>query len=65
MVSEGGGNLKLVVNIEVAKDRDLCERMEEQNVFHFGKAAEIFIIRARASTNLAHGSCAVLNIVSC
>ncbi|MPC63941.1 hypothetical protein E2C01_058049 [Portunus trituberculatus] len=28
MVSEGRGKPKLVVNIEISKDRDLCERIE-------------------------------------
>ncbi|MPC59485.1 hypothetical protein E2C01_053505 [Portunus trituberculatus] len=27
---------KLVVNIEISKDGDFCERVEGQNVLHFG-----------------------------
>ncbi|MPC12806.1 hypothetical protein E2C01_005516 [Portunus trituberculatus] len=36
MVSEGRGKPKLVVNNEISKDEDLCERVEGQNVLHFG-----------------------------
>ncbi|MPC69457.1 hypothetical protein E2C01_063682 [Portunus trituberculatus] len=35
LVSEGRGKPKLVVNTEISKDGDLCERVEEQNVLHF------------------------------
>ncbi|MPC98291.1 hypothetical protein E2C01_093655 [Portunus trituberculatus] len=36
MVSEERGKPKLVVNIEISKDGDLRERIEGQNVLHFG-----------------------------
>ncbi|MPC08763.1 hypothetical protein E2C01_001357 [Portunus trituberculatus] len=35
MVSEGRGKPKVVVNIEISKDGDLCKRAEEQNLIHF------------------------------
>ncbi|MPC67117.1 hypothetical protein E2C01_061283 [Portunus trituberculatus] len=36
MVSVGKGKPKLVVNIEISKNGNLCKRVEEQNVLHFG-----------------------------
>ncbi|MPC41752.1 hypothetical protein E2C01_035354 [Portunus trituberculatus] len=36
MVSEGRGKPKLVMNIEISKNGNLCERLEGQNVLHFG-----------------------------
>ena len=35
IVSEGRGKPKLVVNIEVSKNGDLCKRKESQNVLYF------------------------------
>ncbi|MPC42412.1 hypothetical protein E2C01_036033 [Portunus trituberculatus] len=34
--SEGRGKPKLVVNIKILKNGIHCERVEGQNVFHFG-----------------------------
>ncbi|MPC57406.1 Uricase [Portunus trituberculatus] len=42
MVSEGRGKPKLVVNIEISKDGDLCEKIEGQNVLHFERTAEVW-----------------------
>ncbi|MPC56090.1 hypothetical protein E2C01_050042 [Portunus trituberculatus] len=47
MVSEGRGNPKLVVNIEISKERDLRKRKKGQNMFHFESqiAKEFTIVR--------------------
>ncbi|MPC58963.1 hypothetical protein E2C01_052977 [Portunus trituberculatus] len=36
MISEGRRKPNLVVNIEISKNENLCERIEGQNVLHFG-----------------------------
>ena len=52
MVSEGRGNPKLVVNIEVFKDGDLCEETESAPLWNL-KSQRIFIVR-RVRTEEKH-----------
>ena len=52
MVSERRGNPKLVVNIEVFKDGDLCEETESAPLWNL-KSQRIFIVR-RVRTEEKH-----------
>ncbi|MPC37356.1 hypothetical protein E2C01_030830 [Portunus trituberculatus] len=44
MVNGGREKPKLVVNIEISKDGDFCERVEGQNVLHFGAVMDVMIL---------------------